>query len=121
MARNPRKMFPAVKNVGSAYAARRGLRPGACGPMKRSFNVRLAIHSLSLSQHGCSGGHAHSCLDGDLPFGAEEDVDARAELDEAHSLALSNVVAGVFIEDDAARDQSRDLSEPHRRVSGLDG
>ena len=50
-------------------------------------------------------------LHGDLPFGAEEDIHARAEFDEADALAFRDVVAEFLIEDDAARDESGDLGE----------
>src|ERR1035437_4670328 len=68
-----------------------------------------------------TGGHAHAGPHRDFPFGAEQDVDARAELDEAHSFAGGNAVAGLLVEDDAARDQSGDLFENHAGACALDG
>ena len=38
---------------------------------------------------------------------------ARAELDEAHAFAGGDAVAGLLVEDNAARDQAGDLLENH--------
>src|SRR5579871_2606503 len=122
IAMKPRKMLPAVKSVGSAYAARRGRRAGDRGSKKRCWNVSLAILLLSLARLASSGvsspGHdARSarypvaCLDGNFPLRPKKDVDAGAKLDQPHALSLAHRVPGVLIENDAARDQSGDLRE----------
>ena len=63
--------------------------------------------------HARPGRDAHPGLHRDLPFGSEQDVDARAELDQADAFAGGHVVAGLLVKDDAARDQSGDLLEYH--------
>src|ERR1035437_7926287 len=68
-----------------------------------------------------AGGHAQAGPDHDFPFGAEEPVHARAELDEAHAFSGGYAVPGLLVEDDAARDQSGDLLENHPGACVLDG
>ena len=47
----------------------------------------------------------------DFPFGAQENIHAGAELDEADAFALGDRVAGFLVAHDAARDQAGDLRE----------
>ena len=60
-------------------------------------------------------------LDYDLPFGPEQHVHARAELDQADALAGGDVVARFLVEHDAAGDQAGDLLEDHARAVALHG
>src|SRR5208283_6007522 len=47
----------------------------------------------------------------DPPFGAQVDVHARTELDQADALAGGDVIAGLDAADDAPREQAGDLRE----------
>ncbi len=59
-------------------------------------------------------------LHSDLPFGSQHYVDARAEFDEAHALGRIENVAGPFVTDDPARDQSGDLLENYLSAPAAD-
>src|SRR5207244_3147024 len=100
----PRKIFPAVKRVGNAYAARRGRRPTR-GPISRSLSCRL-MRSFPLRQYRGAGGHACSFCDYEFPFGAQEYIDAGAKLDQADTFAFFYFVARALIKYDAACDQA---------------
>src|ERR1017187_4489706 len=68
-----------------------------------------------------AGGHAHAGLNHDFPFGTEQDVDARAEFDEADALTGGDSIAGLLAENDTAGDQAGDLLEDHRGAVALNG
>ena len=50
----------------------------------------------------------------DSGIGIEENIHARAELDQAHALAAGHGVTDFHVEDNSARDQPRDLLEHYR-------
>ena len=50
----------------------------------------------------------------------QEDIDARAEADEAEALADRDVAAGLGPADDAARDEAGDLHDGDRAVRAFD-
>src|SRR5215469_5347118 len=83
MERYPRKMFPAVKSVGNAYAARLGLRSGERGSTNRSLmGMRLRVAGYdSPCDHAGAGCHARAWPYQDFPFRPEQDIYPRSELD----------------------------------------
>src|SRR5438477_7857999 len=95
----PSNMLPAVKSVGSAYAARRG--------------VGLSITGSPGGEHARTRRNVLAGVHGDLPLRPEEHVHARSKFDQAHPLALLHGVSGLLVEYDAARYQSCNLREHH--------
>src|SRR5258706_9167802 len=68
-----------------------------------------------------AGGNALAFAHRHVPFGSEQDIDTRSEFDESDALAFIDDVAGLFITDDAARDQASDLFEDDARAFAIDG
>ena len=62
-----------------------------------------------------------SALNGDFPFGAKEDVDPRAKLDEPDPLALGDTITDLFGKNDAPDDDSSDLLEGDGSAVPLEG
>src|SRR5262249_22410221 len=100
----PRKMLPAVKSVGSAYAALRGRRSGDFGSTKRSLR---AMNLLPIDAPRDDCGTCHHPLSGphrDLPFGPEQYIHSRAEPHQTDALAGRYRVARLLGKDNAACD-----------------
>ena len=74
----------------------------------------MTVSSHDSSNNARSGRDALPGLHGHLPFGPEHHIDARAEFDQADAFGRIDNVAGFFVANDAARDQSGDLFENHR-------
>jgi hypothetical protein len=93
------------------------------GPVNRSFQVSLPAAILDLLPAREDTGAALDAIAGfdrDFPLGSEEDVNARAEFDETDAFACCDVIARLFIKDDAAGDQAGDLGEGDAGVAAVD-
>src|ERR1043165_5897687 len=82
----------------------------------------MATVSWILRQHGPTDADHIARLDLDDRTRGEgqEDVGARAEADEAEPSRLRRAVAGLWIGDDAPRDQARDLPHQHAPARPFD-
>src|SRR5258708_9377694 len=120
IAKNQRKILPAVKKVGSAYATRVGRLPG----VGLGINLKSSFGISAFQPNGKDAGatlHAQARRRRNLPFGAENHVDSRAELDQAYTLAGGAGVTDFFLENDSPRDQSATLLEHHSRAVSVNG
>src|ERR1700726_1048609 len=79
--------------------------------MSRSLRLRFGICSAPAGEYARSRRHAHARANRDLPFGAEDHVDARAKLDQTDALADPHLVSGVLAEHNTARDEAGNLLE----------
>ncbi len=98
------------QRVGGAPGTPRG-RTGIEEPFLEGEPRHLAQPSSLRAQDAGAARDALARPHLDVPFGAQEHVDAGAKLDEPDAFALGHGVAGLLVEDDAARDQSGDLRE----------
>src|ERR1035437_2102348 len=85
--------------------------------MSRSLSPMILLPVAAAGQDAGTAGDAHSRLNHNLPFRAEQHIDSRSELDHAHPLTHSDLIPSLLAEDDAAGDQAGDLFEDHGRAA----
>src|SRR3954451_6634325 len=100
----------------AAAAARASADPpaglsGSSGPSR----------SRATRNHARSRRNAHPGFHHDFPLVAQQHVHPRSELDQPDPLAGLYMVARLLVEDDAPRDQPRNLLENHCRSVALYG
>src|SRR3990170_1348310 len=108
IARNPKKRFRIVSDVGITYTPRRKLG-------RTRF---ISIASLrNLGDHRQSHSRFVAWFHQDQRGRRKEDIDARAEFDHAHALAARHFIAFFFVEYDPSREKAGDLFERQRRAA----
>ena len=125
MATNPRKMFPAVNSVGSAYAARRGRRAGERGSIEPLLETKLG--------HACPDTCLRRARMLDPPetcspaltaishSGPKKTSTREPNLIRPTRSPFATRSPSFFVEHDAARNQSGDLREADAGSFSFDG
>lgn len=81
--------------------------------LRRSYDAQMGLHTALRNNAMCDHSHPRrdvlSLPNGDFPFGAQEDIDPRAKLDQPDPLAHGDTITYFLRKNDAPDDDSSDL------------